>query len=71
MMHCLVADIQTVTDAAQPVHQRLPLRKVALVGIEHAHGLRRVVVHPLDGRAERNLGFVAHMRLPDCSLQCS
>jgi len=64
-MHCvvnrLIAYIQTVAHAAEPVDESLPGRQVAEVWIDLADGSGCILLHFLDSLGQRDLCFVANM----------
>ena len=56
-MDGLIANVEAVSDSAQPVNEALPLDQITLVWLKALHCLERVGMHPSDCVAQGHLGF--------------
>ena len=65
MVHCLIADIQTVADPAEPIDQGLPLRQIIMIRVQLLGRPQRIPVHALNGAEQRDLGLVADVTFTD------
>ena len=63
MVNGLIADIQTVTNAAEPVYQSLSRLQVALVRVQYAYSQFSILVHLLNCTRNWNLSLIAYMCL--------
>ena len=65
MVHCLIADIQTVANATEPINQCLSRLQVVLVWLQVLNRAAGIYLHLLQGTSEGNLSLVAYVALPD------
>lgn len=63
MVNSLITDIQTVTNAAQPIYQSLSRLQVALVWVQNTDSQLGILVHLLNCARDWNLSLIAYMCL--------
>ena len=69
MMHCLIANVQTVSNTAQPVNKSLSRVQVVLPRVQFRNSCQAVSMHLLDGARKWDLCLVDNLCFSDCLLE--